>query len=148
MGVLEVILFSGGAAGVLDIAATGILRRVQGMRFQALLQFIASGALGNRAFTGGLSTAGLGLVFHFAFAAFWAGVYFWLSHFFREVFERPWLFGALYGVAVHMVMSQVVMPLSRTAKRPFAWTAWLTQLAIHILCVGIPIAIMQNRYAQ
>jgi hypothetical protein len=140
---VDAIALSAGVAGLLDIVAAGIQRRAQGMRFRALLQFVASGALGNRAFEGGSSTAWLGLFFHFVFATLWAGIYFIASQSMQGMLERPWLWGALYGVIVHIIMSRVVVPISRTAKRSFSWTAWLTQLVIHIACVGIPIAVVQ-----
>jgi hypothetical protein len=43
-------------------------------------------------------------------------------------------------------MSFVVLPLSRGARRPFAWKPWLIQLAVHIVCVGLPIAVVQDRW--
>jgi uncharacterized membrane protein YagU involved in acid resistance len=108
-----------------------------------LLQFVASGALGNRAFEGGLRTASLGLFFHFVVAFVWASIYFFLSKSAPELLEHPWLFGALYGIFVHLMMSRVIVPMSRAPKRPFTWSAWLTQLAIHMTFVGVPIATVQ-----
>jgi hypothetical protein len=59
MTTVESIALSAGIAGVLDIAATGTVARTQGVPFQRLLQFVASGMLGSRAFEGGGSAAGL-----------------------------------------------------------------------------------------
>jgi len=56
--------------------------------------------------------------------------------------KHPLLRGVPYGLVVHLVMSRIVVPLSRVAKRTFAWSAWLTQLAIHIVCVGLPISLL------
>jgi hypothetical protein len=145
MTTVESIALSAGIAGVLDIAATGTVMRTQGVPFQKLLQFVASGMLGSRAFEGGGSTAAIGIVLHFLIAAAWAVNYFVLTSRVQTMLALPWAFGALYGVVVHVVMSRAVVPLSRAAKRPFAWKAWLIQLMIHMLCVGIPIAVVQTR---
>ncbi len=114
-----------------------------GHPFRRLLQFVASGALGPSAFEGGIGTAIAGLALHFVVAGIWAAIYFTLADRWPLLGALPVLSGALYGVAIHVLMSRIVVPLSRAAKRPFSWKAWFTQLAIHIVCVGIPIAWMQ-----
>lgn len=131
-------------AGTLDIAATGSLMRAQGTPFRRLLQFVASGALGPSALEGGSGTAIAGLALHFGVAGIWALIYFTLADRWPALGALPVLSGALYGAVVHVLMSRIVVPLSRAAKRPFSWKAWLTQLAIHIVCVGIPIAWVQS----
>ena len=117
MSSLALIALSGSAAGLLDITATGILGRAGGMRFQTLLQFVASGALGNRAYQGGEATALLGLI-HFLIAVLWAAAYFILSRHTRVALLQPWLFGTLYGALVHMLMSLVVVPYCSKAISP------------------------------
>jgi len=131
-------------AGVLDISATGAIMVAQGTPFERLLQFVASGALGTSSFQGGKKTAGIGLFFHFLIAAIAATVYYTISRVLPVSLSRPVLFGVLYGITVHLVMSRVVVPLSRTPKREFSLKAFLTQLVIHILCVGLPIALTQS----
>jgi len=142
-GMLAVLL-SALLAGTLDIAATGSLMRAQGTPIRRLLQFVASGALGASAFEGGIGTAIAGLALHFVVAGIWALIYFTIADRWPSLGALPVLSGALYGAAVHVLMSRIVVPLSRAAKRPFSWKAWLTQLAIHIICVGIPIAWLQT----
>jgi hypothetical protein len=148
MKLVDAIVFSASIAGMLDIAATGLLRRAQGTRFSVLLKFVASGVLGQRAFDGGLGFAFLGLFIHFLFATLWAGIYALISRGATNPAVHPWLYGALYGAAVHIIMSCIFVPLSRAAKRPFTWNSWLTQLAIHIAFVGIPIAVVQASSMQ
>jgi uncharacterized membrane protein YagU involved in acid resistance len=140
----EVIVLSGCLAGVLDISATGTLRATQGIPIERALQFVASGALGASAFDGGKRTAFIGLAFHFLIAFVAAAFYFELSNALPTILNRPVLFGALYGAIVHLVMTFLVVPLSRTAKRKFSLAFFLTQLAIHIFCVGLPIALLQS----
>jgi cbb3-type cytochrome oxidase subunit 1 len=138
------IAFSSAAAGLLDITASGLLAKSRGMAFKSLLQFVASGALGDAAFQGGTRTAVTGMLFHFLITALWATAYFLISDKLSNIHQHPFVFGALYGVVVHLVMSLVVLPLSRTRKKPFAWQPWVVQLAVHIICVGLPIALVQN----
>jgi uncharacterized membrane protein YagU involved in acid resistance len=141
---IEIIGLSGCVAGVLDIGATGLVMKAQGTPFRRLLQFVASGALGPAAFEGGSKTAVFGLLLHFLIAWIWALIYWAAADQWPVMLLRPVLVGAGFGVVVHLVMSQVVVRLSRAARRPFMWKAWLTQLVIHIVCVGLPIAIIQS----
>ena len=46
--------------------------------------------------------------------------------------------GLLYGIAVYFFMNLVVLPLSRVPHRPFVPSP--VMIAIHMLCVGLPIA--------
>jgi uncharacterized membrane protein YagU involved in acid resistance len=144
MGAVSTITLSAVVAGVLDISATGLARRAEGVAFRRLLRFIASGAMGPAAFEGGATTAAIGFALHFLIASIWAALYFFVAQYWPVLMREPLLCGVLYGSMVHLVMSRVVMPLSRTAKRPFTWKAWLAQLAIHIVCVGLPIAVVQS----
>jgi uncharacterized membrane protein YagU involved in acid resistance len=145
---IETIALSGALAGVLDISATAMLVKTQGMPTQRLLQFVASGAFGASAFEGGKRTASLGLTIHFLIAVVVAAVYYAFSLGLPIVLERPVLCGCLYGIVVHLVMSRIVVPLSRASKRPFSIKAFLTQLVIHVFCVGLPIALVQNHLSQ
>jgi hypothetical protein len=137
---LGTIVLAGGMAGVLDLAASGAVFLAQGVPFESLLQGIASGVLGPDAFKGGKVTAALGLLFHFLIALVAAALYYAASRKWLALIESPVAYGALYGVVVHLVMSRVVLPLSRAPKRKFAVKAFLIQLIIHILFVGLPIA--------
>lgn len=73
---LAAIGLAGLAVGVLD-ATDGVVYFgvTQGLNPIQVLQFIASGALGPAAFTGGLLTAAAGAGFHFAIAYASAAVY-------------------------------------------------------------------------
>jgi uncharacterized membrane protein YagU involved in acid resistance len=140
---LEAIFASGTLAGVLDILATSTVMRSQGVPLQRLLQFIASGALGAASFEGRNRTATLGLILHFLIALVLASIFYALTIPLPVILQHPWFFGALFGTAVHLIMSFIVVPLSRAARRPFNPQAFVTQLVIHIVCVGMPIALTQ-----
>ncbi len=69
------VLWAGFACGVLDITAAFVVYGFFGAKPVPLLQGIASGLLGPRAFQGGLATALLGLLCHFVIAFGAAAVY-------------------------------------------------------------------------
>jgi hypothetical protein len=133
-------------AGTLDVSATGSLMRAQSVPFHRVLQGVASGALGPAAFDGGSSTAAVGLTCHYFIAFVWAAIYWIVSRRWPMLVSQPILWGALYGIVVHLIMSRIVLPLSRL-RRPFSWKAWLMQIPIHMVCVGIAIAWIQS-YVQ
>jgi hypothetical protein len=116
--------------------------------FERLLQTIASGALGPSAFQGGKRTATIGFLFHFLVALIAAAVYYATGRNLALLLDHPLLSGILYGTAVHLVMSRIVLPLSRAPKRKFSAKAFLTQLVIHIVCVGLPIALVVARFTK
>src|SRR5215472_1773924 len=62
----QAIFWGGLVAGVLDAVDGVIAYGTQGLNPIQVLQYIASGALGQSAFEGGLATAALGAAFHFA----------------------------------------------------------------------------------
>jgi len=55
--------------------------------------------------------------------------------------------GAVFGIAVFIVMNLVVIPLSAMPPRPFVLTLTIRQLLVHIVCVGLPISIAAHLFA-
>ena len=137
---LGTIVLAGCVAGALDLAASTTVFLAQDVPFERLLQGIASGALGPAAFKGGRVTAALGLFFHFLIALVVTAIYYAASRKWGVLVESPVACGALYGIVVHLVMSRIVVPLSRAPKREFSAKMFLIQLGIHVLFVGLPIA--------
>jgi hypothetical protein len=137
------ILLAGLIAGVLDIAAALILSAQQGVRPVRVFQFIASGVLGNSAFRGGQAATALGLALHFGIALGAAGVYWAASRVFLFLIEHPVFAGLLYGIVVYFFMNLVVVPLSAVAQRPFVPS--LAMINVHMVCVGLPIALVLSR---
>lgn len=143
-----VIVMAGLLAGVLDLAASSTLMRTRGISFEQLLQTICSGALGPSAYKGGKKTVAGGLFFHFLIAFTAAAIYYAISRQWNPLLSHPWLSGLTYGIAVHLVMSLIVVPLSAAPKRKFSAQAFLIQLVIHILFVGLPIALTTSYLSQ
>jgi hypothetical protein len=110
-----------------------------------VLQGVASGLLGPSAFQGGAATALLGLVLHFVIAFVAAAMYYAVSRVFPMLVRRAVLCGLAYGVVVYLFMNDVVLPLSRVNFRTPPWYIVAVLVAIHMLFVGLPIALAVRR---
>jgi hypothetical protein len=132
----------------MDITAALIVYGYLGAKPMRLLQGIASGLLGPKAFEGGLATALLGLSCHFLIAFGAAATYSLASRGFRALLEHAVISGALYGVAVYFFMNRIVLPLSAAAKRPFSLKLMIIGVVIHIICVGLPISLTLRRFSR
>jgi len=142
---LQAILWGGLMAGTLDAVDGVIAFGTQGLNPIQVLQYIASGALGQAAFRGGLSTAALGALLHFIIAWVAAGVFVFASRWMAVLRTRAVLFGLLYGAAVYFFMNYLVLPLSAVARRPFHLGLFLNGVIGHALLVGLPIALVARR---
>lgn len=142
------VLWAGFACGVMDITAALIVYGYFGAKPLRLLQGIASGLLGPRAFDGGFATALLGLLCHFVIAFGAAAVYYLASRGLRLLIEHAVISGVLYGVAVYFFMQRIVVPLSAAAKRPISLKMMIIGVVIHIFCVGLPISLSMRRFSR
>jgi hypothetical protein len=143
------ILWGGFISGILDITAAFVVYGAFGLRSIPLLQGISAGLIGaTRAHTGGLSTAALGLLCHFTIAYGAAAAYVLASRVLPILTRRPLLFGPLYGIAVYFFMQFAVVPFSANAHRTTSLKFTLIGCAIHMVCVGTPIALATARLAR
>ena len=113
-----------------------------------LLQGIAAGVLGSRAFEGGIATAVFGVFCHYFIAFSAATVYVTASRWIPFLLEHAVVAGALYGIAVYFFMNRIVVPLSGAVKFPFSFKMMVIGVVIHIFCVGLPIAIVVRRFSM
>lgn len=135
-------IFLGGIfCGALDIAAALLVYGAMGVPAMRLLQGIASGLVGERAFSSGSAAAALGLVLEFVISWGAAAVYVAASHLLPVLVRRAGIAGPLYGLAVYWFMQLVVLPLSAYHAGAFSWRLTLIGIAIHTVCVGPPIAL-------
>jgi len=142
---LQAILWGGLMAGTLDAVDGVIAFGTQGLNPIQVLQYIASGALGQAAFRGGLATAALGALLHFIIAWVAAGVFVFASRWMPVLRTRALFSGLLYGTAVYFFMNYLVLPLSAVARRPFHLGLFLNGVIGHALFVGLPIALYARR---
>jgi uncharacterized membrane protein YagU involved in acid resistance len=146
--VILALLAAGFVCGVMDITAAIVVYGRFGLKPMRLLQGIASGLLGQKAFSSGLATALLGLLCHFVIAFGAAAAYLLASRALGFLTEHAVVSGVLYGVAVYFFMQQIVLPLSAAAKPPFSLQMMIIGVVIHIFCVGLPIALTIRRFSR
>lgn len=144
----KVILWAGLVAGLLDITAAFVVYGFFGAAPLRILQGIAGGLLGPRAYEGGIPTALLGLLCHFIIAFSAAVTYYLVSCRMPLLLQQPILAGVLYGIAVYFFMSRVVVPLSLARRGPFSFKMMVIGIVIHIFCVGFPISLMVKRFSS
>ncbi|MDQ3012776.1 MAG: hypothetical protein M3X11_18970, partial [Acidobacteriota bacterium] len=143
------ILWGGLIAGVLDILAAFVTNAPRGVTPMRLLHAVASGVLGRDASTGGITTAILGLALHFVIAFGAAAVYYAVSRKLTILVRQPIICGLLFGIAVYWFMNLIVLPLSAFPyKISYQLSAVATGLMVHMLCVGLPIALAVRRYTK
>jgi hypothetical protein len=133
-------------ASTMDIAAAIFVYAFpSGARMVQLLQGIASGLLGAKAFSGGVQTAALGLMLHYLIALLWTLVAFFLLSTFKRLTRHLIVAGVIYGVVVWAVMNLIVVPLSKIGNRPLHFLPSLIAATILIVCIGLPIALVIGR---
>jgi hypothetical protein len=143
------ILWGGLTAGVLDLTAACVNNGLKGRTPIRVMQSISSGLLGADAFTGGMETAVLGLLLHFLIATVAASVYYAASRKLKFLAQKPIVCGLFYGIVVYGFMNMVVLPLSAVPFNISYTPAVLVNgLIIHMLFVGLPIALCVRRYSK
>lgn len=112
------------------------LQGVSGLR---ILQVIAGGLLGREAaFAGGVATMLLGALLHVLIAIAFVAVYAIAARFLPMLLVRWRMFAPLYGLAVFVVMTYVIVPLSRLGSPKTEQPAWyLCGVVFHVVVVGM-----------
>jgi hypothetical protein len=136
------VIAGGVVAGVLDITYAWVFWHIRaGLTATRIFQSVAAGLLGAKSFEGGTATAALGLALQLVIATTMSVTYFLVARRWLPLRQRPVLMGGLYGLALYGVMNYVVVPLSAASsgsKDP-TWVA--LSIAVHVVCIGIPIAL-------
>jgi hypothetical protein len=143
--VFRAIVYATLLAGALDATDGVVFFGLHGLNPIQVLQYIASGLLGAQSFQGGLATAGLGVLVHFAIALVVAAVYVLASRRISVLRSQWVVFGLLYGAAVWAVMNLVVLPLTAVAPSHITTAALLNGVIGHALFVGLPIAFFAHK---
>jgi hypothetical protein len=132
-------------AGTLDILAATILSSIYGNGPMPMLRSVATGPFPDAKDWG---TAGsiLGLAVHFALMAIMVTIFVLAATKIRALWQKPVLWGVLYGLATYVVMNWIVVPLRFHGPLPPSTRAIVTQLFCHIVLVGIPVALVTAKH--
>ena len=142
---LQAFFWGGLIAGTLDAVDGVIAYGTQGLNPIQVLQYIASGALGQSAFQGGLATAALGAAFHFSIAWVAAAVFVLATRRFETLTAHAVPAGLVYGAAVYFFMNYLVLPLSAVAATTVHLGLLLNGVIGHALFVGLPISLSARK---
>lgn len=142
-GFARATLTAGLIAGALDITAAV----VENLKYpaQTIFQSVASGWLGPASYKGGWPTAALGLASHFGIMMVIAAIYMTLAS--RvELLRRQWILaGVVWGCAVWVAMTYVVVPLSAATMGAPSTESIIKGLLTHAIAVGLPMAFIARR---
>ncbi|WP_448671078.1 hypothetical protein [Pseudoxanthomonas mexicana] len=140
--VAPTLFLAAAVAGSLDLLYAFAFWGAQGVPPVRILQSIASGWLGREAYSVGAPAAVLGALSHYGIVLVMAWTCYRVARIWPALAWRPWLFGPLYGAALYLAMTYVVVPLSAAGNGQ--WPAWqwsqLAHLAAHMALVGTPCA--------
>jgi hypothetical protein len=127
--------------GTLDIVYAAILSLLLGGTVKGMLLSVASGPFGNGVAGWGVAGAVAGLLVHYAIMAVMVLVFGLLVRHTTLRAMSPWLSGALYGVALYLVMYWIVLPLRFPSVHPVTDAMKVVRaLFPHIVLVGWPMA--------
>jgi hypothetical protein len=143
---VRTIALTGLIVGAMDITSAFIIATSRGSTVTRLLQFVASGLIGQKAFQGGAATAALGLGLHFVIAFAVVVVFYFASRQLSFLRRQAVLSGMIYGLIVFGVMNLIVLPLS-AAKPRHTLTGDLIQIGIHMFVIGLPTALLIRRFS-
>lgn len=145
---IKTILVAGFLTGILDATAAMVHSYFwHDVTPDRVWKYVASGAIGTSAFTGGTGTVVLGLFFHFLIAFLFTVTFFFLYPKIKPNAPHIIITGIVWGIVVWTIMHFVVTPLSNVPpRRPFDLARALPQIGIHMFCVGLPMALVIHRY--
>jgi hypothetical protein len=115
----------------------------------AVFQFIASGALGKRAFEQGIYSVLLGIGVHTLISLVSAAVFAMAALRWNWLRRHVILSGSACGILAFLVMSFIVLPLSAIGlSLPRSPALFALSLSIHMFAFGVPIAAVCARLIE
>ena len=147
------ILLGGGIAATFDMTYACISLAQRGKSPLWTMQSVASGWLGNEAFSSGITGAAVGLLSHYGILFFAATLYWFVSKRWSALRSPSLricaLHGALFGVGIYLVMNFIVMPLSAFPfVIPYTARRLMEGFISHAFLVGLPIALSVRQWAR
>lgn len=133
--------------GTLDILSAFLFAGLAGAAPGQILRYVASGPFGDGMRDAGSGAAAIGLATHFVLMAVMVTLFVIAASRIAAIRANPVLAGILYGLLIYTVMYWIVVPARWTGHYP-QLTLWAFGNALfsHIVCVGIPMALVTMRY--
>lgn len=141
---LRAALAGGVAGGTIDIAYAILANGAKGITPTVVLQSVASGVMGRAAYQGGMRTAVIGGILHFAMTIAMALIFITVARSVAPVRQQLLLSGMIYGAIIYFAMRWVVVPISRFPGDLRSVNA--LELAVHMIGVGVVIALFAKRF--
>ena len=142
------ILWAGLICGVLDGLSAIAVAGFFGVTAIRVFQGIASGLIGRSSFQGGAGSALMGVALHFLVAFGAATAYYAASRRLPFLIDQALVCGIAFGLAVHLFMTFVVIPLSAIGSRPLVLRSFVAYLIVSMLVVGPSISLTVRRYSR
>lgn len=142
----KAILMAWMTAGTLDLADAVLWAWLHRRPAGRMLQFIASGVIGKRAFKGGPPAAALGVLVHYAIMLVMVTAFILAAGQLPILKRLPYVCGPIYGVGLYLVMYRIVLPWRFPGPpSPFDPAGIANQIFAHTCLVGLPIAVIAAR---
>ena len=133
-------------AGTLDITAAFLNSYIRsGTSPVIILQFIASGILGDKSFDGGFTSAFLGLIFHYFIALSWTIIFFIVYPRLKISSDYKVVGGLIYGIIIWLIMNLIVVPLSNTPPHSPSVVQIILGICFLMFLIGLPISLMFHK---
>ena len=144
--IARAVVIGGLLGGALDLLFAVSFAGYNGAAPARVFQTIASGLLGNAAFSGGSGVEALGLACHFGLSLIWAGLFAVVAWQLPFLTRRPIVSGAAFGIIVFLCMRLIVLPLS-AYPHPVTFKPLSTVLDLlsHMFLFGTPISMAISR---
>jgi hypothetical protein len=144
---LKTIAWVGLLAGSLDIVSACLQAYiVRGIGPETVLRFIASGAFGKPAFTGGWEMPLMGLLFHFIIAYSFTILFFLLYPSIKLMRKSIVLTAIIYGIFIFVVMNLLVLPVTKITRAPILLDKAAIATLILIVAIGLPLSIFARKF--
>lgn len=145
---LKTVLFGGLTVGILDgIFALVFYGAYLGSSPLRIFQSISAGLFGRESYEMGTFSFVSGIILHFLVASLITAAYWLFSKKFKILLNYPIASGLIYGMAAYLVMTYVVIPLSKIGWGKFSLFIFTVNMIGHALLVGLPIALITKRLA-
>ena len=145
---LMTIFWGGLIAGILNVNAAVLAYWLfKDLNPFHVLQYVASGVFGPSTINESLGYVVVGVMFHFVIAYAFAFFFFFIYQKIKYIKSNIIVAGLVYGLSIWLFMNAIILPNSNVPKSPMDFLSVIEALW-HMVLVGLPIAIITDKYYQ